>query len=651
MFNLEPVSEVSMKLRRRGVDFATTSSNPDKIQIESMEMSTEDKFRYKTSGLPYGGREQTLTAIHYAIGGTPYEDKSGFLKTDGKQPSREANVSHFARIGVGGIYQEVLKKLEANSSDFDQDTMQEKDMIMWIKQNIGWVLQEINTKLRNGESEDFHLSYITEADQGESDENMITTDAFIMHADMSAHEEKDIDPDREYQAKLDLINALTFLKEFQETTLTGESTQNAIKLIQAHWAHDPFAQFQISMRDTKQEKDLSIPQATAQSKLWGSLDLNPNNFIKTTIDNRLAEMIKLGQEYALEAYRLFAESCNTLNIDLVLLDADKIMEGNYINKLRQTLMYKKTAIVNEYDIEVMVTNPEDFSSLKMAHVSQLLAASTVLTKKKKTDRRIKQEITSISLSKSIKDQIDEVNLFNFRNLNSIAGKVQEIHKKKAEVHVDPSNPNVQISKYHAERIKQIQTSLLVGVKQVKRNGLETVLEGPLAEGPLKIINKEIDKFLEDIVITNYDLYCALSDSMVEISVGTKFEEKPLEEKGGFFRYVDDKRYYEIEEEEPFHIDSGDKKFKFKKWLLHSSGFLVSKYLDATTNSKGDMDIFRAPDNENDHIHKLIIKTIPATKLCPNCGERENDGYCDEHKEPITFPSVEIFRGTTLTDYE
>lgn len=572
MFELESTERPSMHLTRHWVDYVTLyRKKPNAVWLSKTE-----RFRQNTSGSKYGDREYVFSLIE-GLANSPYVDKKVY--------------------DFDAIYQKLMDKIEI-VEDFNVNRMSLNDIRYGFKHYV-WnpVVKEIKTNTFKSNKEASIINFVDENEKeasGEDERVMSTSDILYRNGSLS-DEFEDIDYD-EHRAKLDIIESLEVIQRYNESrfvTTKDKHELNSLRLLQNAIALERIKEESErieNMKGTVQKSHLK--SVTSSNKSSGSLGIGDKSYFLGTLKTIL-HLDTIGERTLLKNFVKFYKAVDYLGVDIVWLDADKIVSLDYIQKLKSAIYDDSVVFVSEEDLQLLDANV-NFHDYKVNGVRQGLESIKDLNKRE------------------IVNTFNDKNLFKINKIKaSELRKISNLSKEMFDDYVSSNKHNnfigasegqkrdtdlLKNTVEYYQRVREVETTFLTRGFTVDTGEDTKTIPGVLSGVSISIINRSVDKFFDELLDKDFDRYQRLSLMAFDkympnyIFEGNKY--KVEEDNNGFlfFNYTDEKgityRKYITENLGTFKVSTQDNspKIEMNKWLVNNRGFYVNKFVDGLVRS-------------------------------------------------------------------
>lgn len=572
MFELKSIERPSMHLNRHWVDYVTLNRKT----ANAVWLSKTERFRQNTSGSKYGDREYIVKLIE-DLANSPYVDKKIY--------------------DFDAIYQKLMEKIEV-VEDFNVNKMSLNDIRNGFMKYV-WdhVVKEIRTKTFKTNKEASVTNFVDENEKessGEDERLMSTSDILYRNGSLS-DEFESVDYDKQ-RAKLDIIESLEVIQRYNESRFVTTKDKihiNSLRLLQNAIALERIKEESErieNMKGTIQKSHLK--SVTSSNKSSGSLGIGDKSYFLGTLKTIL-HLDTIGERTLLKNFVKFYKAVDYLGVDIIWLDADKIVSPDYIQKLKSAIYDDSVVFVSEEDLQLLDANV-NFHDYKVNGVRQGLESIKDLNKR---------EIVNTFNDKNLL-KINKIKASELRKISNLSKEMFDdyVSSNKHNSFVGASEGQKRDSDLlkntveYYQRVREVETTYLTRGFTLD-NGEETkIIPGVLTGVSLAVINKSVDKFFDELLDKDFDRYQRLSLMAFDkympnyIFEGKKY--KVEEDNNGFlyFNYTDEKgityRRYITENLGTFKVSTQDNspKIEMNKWLVNTKGFYVNKFVDGLVRS-------------------------------------------------------------------
>lgn len=549
-----------MGLRKMTVDYVSLSKD-----AEVNDLSIRDRLLNNTSGVTSGMHEKMMNQII-----------AGFLREN----------PHLGLEAVD-VFAKVVDKLTAVSSpDFDADKS-DTNIESYCIQMWYYAKKEITQEFSHAKE----TAFVSDDDKRGDEEIKSSTEDLMLKQNRFEIIEDTLSDD---EARATLVESLNTIMNYQDLLMTTKKNHiNALRVLQAHISYEEFLNEQHRITKKTNKPDSQIPHVSQSSELIVSYGGNATDNIKNGLKRKLAEHFVSAKEQdgLYKAYLNLMYACDQLEIPIVELDAEKIMDRDYLKSLYLINRYKQTICVSEYDLE------EFQGSLTAIDVKEMYVKDE-LAREGVPSERIPHYFTP-----DITSKLYRVKISDLRRLDGIVDKVKQTHitfmEESKFAGMKEKDKTVSEIKTHTreykERYRRARTTILIGHED---------LLGPLSEESLKIIKRSVEEYFSNILL---EMPTAIPAFYERVRKQYIFPNKLVADNNGFLMYPNG-MYFQIDGEAFGSVGSEkSKQFIFNKWIVNERGFIVSKFLDADVRTGENLKVMRAGKKRG--FSSLIIKDI------------------------------------------
>lgn len=567
MFEFDTIERPSMNLNKHWLDYVSlyaTKANP-------VLLSKTERFRQNTSGRATGERERVEKLI---------KELANDRAVDKKVYDEET------------IQMKLMEKIDS-VADFDINRMNISDIWMgfrtYIWQYVGNEVRSTTYK-KNKDMPEVAMIDDNEKETSGEDANLLSTSDILYRQGLLSDEYDDVGYDAS-SAKKDIIESLEVLNRYNKTKFitTKEKKQlNCLRLLQHEQAHRRLLAEKTRIESIKGSVEKShLKTVTTSKKNSGSLGLGNKDYFNRTIDTILHGDL-IGRRELLHTFLKFTKGMDYFNVDLLWIDADQIVQDDYIQKLKSLLYDSSLVFVSQDELDLLEGHL-NFDDFKINSMRDEIAKSKEVNKRDIIDLFT---VSNINKIKSIKaTELRKISRISKEMINDY---VEMIEKNPVLGLAETEKRDTALRAFtaeHYQRMREIEVGILVNGHTIDNGTSLKTLPGILSHNALTVINKSVDSYMSTLLDNDYMKY-----KEIMLAVGKKytgkyhFEGKDYnieEDLNGFyfFKYTDErgetyKRYVQ-EKVKPIKMTSNDSSIKVSidKWLVNAKGFMVFKSVD------------------------------------------------------------------------